>query len=295
MTQAAGSKAQMGEVQQRILQLCQSEPEGIPLDFLRRELSTVPREIMNAAVRGLLETKRIQSHMQGETRMIKAAQLISQRLHGLGENERLLYDLLEQAGNKGATMRELGHRSHLQIPQVVKSLKFLIGRNIAKEVRNVANRMQKVYMLAELEPSVQVTGGTWYTESGEYDVEMVKVLQHQCLRRIKEMRSCSTKALVEWIATSEISTVTLYEQDVQALVNCLVYDGLVEEVEDMAALPGSRAVLYKISDINPSANPEPLTGVPCGTCPVFDHCSNSRSSAISPYTCPYLAEWMKAS
>jgi len=155
----------------------------------------------------------------------------------------------------------------------------------------VASKTQKVFMLYDLEPSTQVTGGTWYNDAQDYDVAFIKILQHQCYKRIKERKYCSTKTLVDWISTSEISNTPLYEQDVQQIVNTLLYDGMIEEVEDMSVPTGSDT-LYKVSELSAASFETPLTNIPCGNCPVFDQCSCSVSSAISPYTCPYMKDWM---
>lgn len=45
------------------------------------------------------------------------------------------------------------------------------------------NKNRKVYMLFELTPSREVTGGAWYTEQ-DYDAEFVDVVKHQCLQYI---------------------------------------------------------------------------------------------------------------
>eukprot|EP00669_Euglena_mutabilis_P006444 TRINITY_DN2058_c0_g1_i2.p2 TRINITY_DN2058_c0_g1~~TRINITY_DN2058_c0_g1_i2.p2 ORF type:complete len:149 (+),score=60.96 TRINITY_DN2058_c0_g1_i2:119-565(+) len=144
-------------------------------------------------------------------------------------------------------------------------------------------------MLADLEPSTQVTGGTWYTEGGEYDVGFIKILHHQCYKRIKEKRYCSIKALVEWIAASEISNVPLYEPDIQDIVHTLVYDGLIEEVEDLGGTHGGDVLYKAVEGYLPGDSP--LAQLPCGACPVFDQCGCTPSSVISPHTCPYLTDW----
>jgi hypothetical protein len=45
------------------------------------------------------------------------------------------------------------------------------------------NKNRKVYMLFELDPSREVTGGAWYTEQ-DYDAEFVDVVKQQCLHFI---------------------------------------------------------------------------------------------------------------
>lgn len=44
---------------------------------------------------------------------------------------------------------------------------------------------RKIYMMSHLEPSVEVTGGPWYSEN-ELDTEFIKMLASACLRFIKD-------------------------------------------------------------------------------------------------------------
>jgi DNA-directed RNA polymerase III subunit RPC6 len=43
------------------------------------------------------------------------------------------------------------------------------------------NKGKKVYMLAELKPSKEHTGGAWYTDQ-TFDAEFVNVLKQQCVQ-----------------------------------------------------------------------------------------------------------------
>eukprot|EP00992_Anisonema_acinus_P008087 TRINITY_DN415_c0_g1_i1.p2 TRINITY_DN415_c0_g1~~TRINITY_DN415_c0_g1_i1.p2 ORF type:complete len:286 (+),score=133.11 TRINITY_DN415_c0_g1_i1:89-946(+) len=279
----------VAQLQARILQMVQAVPEGVALEHLKRETKAFQPSELSAALQELLKQKRVTVAKQAHGHVVRAVSATHTKLAGLAENDRLVYDLLEEAGNKGLYVNDLAFKSKLPSTLVTRSLKALVGRQVVKEVKGIASKTRKLYMLASLEPSTQVTGGTWYTEAGDYDIDFIRILQNQVLRRIKEKKYCSTQSLVEWVAASEISNVPLYEQDLQDIVNTLLYDGLVEEVEDMA---GGAGVLYKVVEVPTAALPTPLSTVPCGTCPVFDQCSPSPSSSISPYSCPYLTEWL---
>jgi DNA-directed RNA polymerase III subunit RPC6 len=52
-------------------------------------------------------------------------------------------------------------RTNLAQPQVTKMLKALEGKSLIKSVKNVNNPSRKLYMLFELEPSREITGGAW--------------------------------------------------------------------------------------------------------------------------------------
>ena len=47
------------------------------------------------------------------------------------------------------------------------------------------NPTRKIYMLFHLEPSVEMTGGPWYTDN-ELDSEFIKLLCSACLRFIRD-------------------------------------------------------------------------------------------------------------
>lgn len=53
-------------------------------------------------------------------------------------------------------------RTNLAQPIITKILKTLEGRKLVKSVKNVNNPSRKVYMLYELEPSRELTGGAWW-------------------------------------------------------------------------------------------------------------------------------------
>ena len=63
--------------------------------------------------------------------------------------------------------------------QITKIFKSLEARKLIKAVKSVSQQNRKVYMLYELEPSREITGGAWYTEH-EYDAEFINVLREQC-------------------------------------------------------------------------------------------------------------------
>jgi DNA-directed RNA polymerase III subunit RPC6 len=79
----------------------------------------------------------------------------------LSAEELLVYQVIKQAGNTGVWTRDLKVRTNLAQPQVTKMLKALEGKSLIKSVKNVNNPSRKLYMLFELEPSREITGGAW--------------------------------------------------------------------------------------------------------------------------------------
>jgi DNA-directed RNA polymerase III subunit RPC6 len=105
------------------------------------------------------------------------------RFKGLTSEDMLVYQAIQQAANTGIWTADLKKRTNLQQLQVNKALKNLESRSLVKPVKTVSNKNRKVYMLFELDPSREVTGGAWYTEQ-DYDAEFVDVVKQQCLHFI---------------------------------------------------------------------------------------------------------------
>ena len=61
----------------------------------------------------------------------------------------------------GMWTKDMKFHSNLQQPQITKILKTLESRKLVKSVKSVTGGNRKVYMLYELEPSRELTGGAW--------------------------------------------------------------------------------------------------------------------------------------
>jgi DNA-directed RNA polymerase III subunit RPC6 len=62
---------------------------------------------------------------------------------------------------------------------ITRCLKALEQKNLIKSVKSVEHPTKKLYMLSELNPSAEITGGPWFTDL-ELDVEFIEELSKQC-------------------------------------------------------------------------------------------------------------------
>lgn len=53
------------------------------------------------------------------------------------------------------------HKTNLQQPQITKILKELENRTLVKAIKPVNQPSKKFYMLFDLEPAREITGGAW--------------------------------------------------------------------------------------------------------------------------------------
>lgn len=88
----------------------------------------------------------------------------SSRLRSLSADESLVYSVIQSTGRTGIWVRSIQMRTNLHKSILDRSLKSLEGKNYIKTIHNVKYPSRKMYMLAGLAPSEEITGGAWFTD-----------------------------------------------------------------------------------------------------------------------------------
>ena len=83
------------------------------------------------------------------------------RTKGLTSAELLVYQKIQQAGNTGIWTRDIRFNANLPMPKLQKILKTLETRHLVKLVKSSTSGTKRIYMLYELMPSEELTGGQW--------------------------------------------------------------------------------------------------------------------------------------
>lgn len=91
---------------------------------------------------------------------------------GADNEERIVYSIIEEGGNKGIWIRDIRVKSNLMMTQLNKILKNLETRKLIKAVKSVNASKKKVYMLYNMEPDRTITGGAWYQDQ-DFESEFV--------------------------------------------------------------------------------------------------------------------------
>ena len=86
------------------------------------------------------------------------------RLQNLSPDESLVYNVIHSTARSGIWVRAIQTRTNLHKSILDRCLKSLEGKNYIKSVHNVKFPSRKMYMLAGLAPSEDVTGGAWFTD-----------------------------------------------------------------------------------------------------------------------------------
>ena len=181
----------------------------------------------------------------------------------MSNEEALVYSYIEASGREGIWSKTIKARTNLHQHVVLKCLKSLESQRYVKSVKSVKYPTRKIYMLYHLQPSVEVTGGPWFTE-GELDVEFINSLLTIIWRYVAQnsfpngfqtvvgrvdnsknsdlkkkssqysphVRSYSTtQEILDFISAAGIANVELSTANIRSLCTVLVYDDRLEEVE----------------------------------------------------------------
>ena len=116
----------------------------------------------------------------------------------------------------------------MQHAQVTKILKTLETRRLIQQVKSVASKTKKVYMLVGLEPARELTGGSWYS-GGEFDYELISILQRASVAYVSQREKATAAEVHRFICESGlIKGKQLRLADIEQVLHSLVYDAKIE-------------------------------------------------------------------
>ena len=167
---------------------------------------SVKAEIINKLLaRGSLE---LFQHSQSQTLLYKLKDPSKEKLaKGSDNEEKIVYTIIEGAGNKGIWVRDIRFKSNLNQLQLNKILKNLETKKIIKAVKSVAASKKKVFMLYNLQPDRSITGGAWYQDQ-DFEVEFVDVLNDFCYKYLTKQKAKMSECKGGPLAAKNISYVS---------------------------------------------------------------------------------------
>ena len=231
-------------------------------------------------------------------------------------DEKLVYTVIKESSNKGIWIREISMKTNVKSTALNKTLKNLETKKLIKSVASVNANKKKVYMLFDLEPDRSITGGAWYSGK-EFESEFVEILNEQCFHYLCEKKEQSaassqnkfindpvlrksasfvtSKEIRDYIKNLGISKVDLSIEDIETILNTLVYDGKVERsiMSASASFSSTEQVsLYRAIDpILPTSKGSGFVRMPCGICNLIENCH--EDGQINPRQCVYMKEWLE--
>jgi len=286
-------------INEKILELCSEFSEGINDKVLQYQLPDVDPKLRAKSINSLLNAGKIDLFKNAKGLVYKAkSDSASGSIKG-DQEEKIVYAIIEESGNKGTWIRDIRLKCNLVQTQLTKVLKALESKKLIKSVKSVNATKKKVYMKYDLEPDISVTGGAWYSDQ-DFESEFVEILNQQCCKFLQQKRDMARKskagplaarnlsmaALKEvhkFISDLGISKVQLKMEDIENILDTLIFDGKVEKTTK-----GDDAKFYRA--IEPLVPTTGIVRIPCGICPVSRNCSDI--GAITPTKCTYLRDWL---
>ncbi|KAI5785945.1 RNA polymerase Rpc34 [Geopyxis carbonaria] len=257
-------------------------------------------EVTNRILNELLRSRQLAPLTQGGQPVFKAlSKDILEKVKNMNPDEEMLYGYIQEAAREGIWSKTLKAKSNMHTTTMTKCLKTLEQKRYVKVIQSVKYPTRKIYMLYELTPSIEVSGGPWFTDS-ELDNEfinelltaMTKFITSKSLPRNPVAGVLpfppgysgypSLNQIYSWVKNSNLTEVDLAEADIKSLLDVLVYDGRVERVVGGTAYKA----VGKLESVNG------FTESPCGRCPVFNLCE--EGGLVSASNCKYFEEWLNA-
>ncbi|KAF8688384.1 RNA polymerase Rpc34 subunit, partial [Rhizoctonia solani] len=239
-----------------VYQACSQAEDGMLRQKELEKATTIKGADMVAAINGLLK-KSLLKIMKDSKGVLsyKAVDKADAKIVGLMDaDESIVYKKIQEAKNEGIWTKHL-KSTELHQSIITRALKSLEKKGLVKSIKSVKHPTRKIYILANLQPSVEVSGGPWYNNS-EFESEFVQTLCKACLNFIQQQsypvhksksklspralfptsassRYPTAAAVLSFLKGSHITDTPLEISHVESLLQVLIYDGLVE------ALPGS--------------------------------------------------------
>lgn len=287
-----------------ILELCKNAgSKGIQQNVLSQAMPKVEAKVLVEAINVLLEKGSIELAKKGNMVVYRAKTSSSDVNKGTGDEEQVVYLIVQAAGNKGIWLRDIRTRSNLSTTELNKVIKSMESKKIIKAVKSVSASKKKLYMLYELQPDSSVTGGAWYSAEQSFETEFVEILSQQCHKFLLEKRKvadgenasiskrrkasfATSLEVSQFIEKSKISRVQLSQADIEMILEKLVYDGLVER---QIVAHSNEGDVKSYRSTNQFVTSTGLMKMPCGVCPVSSDCHDHGD--ITPLKCIYFSEW----
>ncbi|KAJ3070241.1 34-kDa subunit of RNA polymerase III (C) [Podochytrium sp. JEL0797] len=243
--------------EQQLLEVIRQHPKGANEETLTKELGWDVIEIVNL-VNNLSEKGYVDFVTLGKSLFFRAKDVNeANRTRDLNQNEKIVYNFIKSEKSKGIWIKDLKTKSGLHLQVVTDCIKNLEKHRLIKFVKSVKNPTRKLYMLFDLTPSEDLTGGAWYTDQ-ELDVAFIEGLTEMSFKLISSksypkpganadktadtteyiyppdhQSYASTRDVHTFLKRSGALKVELTMTDVQSLVDRLWYDGKITRIRKM--------------------------------------------------------------
>lgn len=215
-----------------------------------------PAELLTLA-QELINNKFIKLSKSGDELRFQAVSTVeASKISSMNDDESMIYSYIEASAREGIWTKTLKAKTNLHQHVVIRCLKSLENQRYIKSIKSVKHPTRKIYMLYNLQPSIEVTGGPWFTDS-ELDTEFIDSLLTVIWRFVASktfptaLQEPTTNvniiqasypanhtgfvgldAIMEFITTNQITNIDLGISDIRSLCDVLIFDDKLELVKN---------------------------------------------------------------
>lgn len=151
------------QLRQEFIDLFKNHQNGITNSKLKLSFGERYNQLPSI-INGFSKEGRLSMMKEGDELVYKlASEEEASKFAGLDISARMVYQIIEKSGNKGIWTKDIRIQSNIQQQALNKIFKQLENRQIIKPLKSVAAKAKKLYILYDLTPAKEVTGGPWYT------------------------------------------------------------------------------------------------------------------------------------
>ncbi|CCJ29148.1 unnamed protein product [Pneumocystis jirovecii] len=286
-------------------------PNCVTQDDIQNMLKNKSVEDLEKIINELLGKRLIDAFVQGNQLIYKAVQKDeAKKISSMDGDEAMVFNYIKDASNEGYIVtikaldlsllgiwsRTIKIKTNLHTTVLNRALKSLESKQLIKAVKSVKNPTRKIFMIYDLVPSIELTGGPWFTDQ-EMDLEFIErlqgalykyILSHSYPKSQDTLFSPSysgyltAEQIHSWLKNSGITQVDLELSDVVNLLNVLVYDRKIEYCQNGTAFKALRRVNHK--------NIHDFTETACESCLINNLFFKEKNTSNN--FCIYFRSWL---
>lgn len=276
-------------------------PNGVTLNKMSTDLQ-LDKTLMANSINTLFEQNRLiieNSKTEGNIFKLLSDKEFFKLRDLTGEDQRV-YEIVISAGSNGITLNELKMQLGIAGNALQRIRKKLEKKLLIKNVTVPNMKNKKVILGYDIEPSNELKGGFWCTNQ-QFDKCLIETISGKIVDYLYKQKVANRKEILTYIKTTGLVSSDIKEEDLQNIINLLVFDDKIDiasgnELFDMSKysllLKKQEAALasYKYKLIpNYLEDFNIIESVPCTFCPVFKFCHSDN--VINPSECRHLAQF----
>lgn len=199
----------------------------------------------------------------------------AEKIQNMTQEEESIYSHIEASGREGIWTKTIKSKTNFHQHVINRSLKSLENQKYIKTVKSVKHPTRKIYILYNYQPSLNVTGGIWFTDS-ELDTDFINLLlvviwkylasktfpsifsnNLSAFNQLQSVYSTSysnyptLNMITDFVIKNKITNIDLKPHDIKVLCDIMIYSNKIELVtgQDNTYKATWESILESFNDI----------------------------------------------